>query len=97
MTSCRVAYDGSTYGVILPYFEWVQATQHLMEPREEINRRRHHILQEGLHRALHRSKKERLDIRTAHSIEGIDRVSQTKMLREIFPSSRGPMIPNCDS
>ncbi len=72
-------------GVTVSYFEWVQDTQNLMWPLEEINSRLHTILQDAFQRTLHRAQRDRLDMRTAALIEGIERVTQAKLLRGVFP------------
>ncbi len=76
---------GNAGGVTVSYFEWVQDTQNLMWPLEEINSRLHAILQDAFQRTLHRAQRDRLDMRTAALIEGIERVTQAKLLRGVFP------------
>ena len=76
---------GNAGGVTVSYFEWVQDTQNLMWPLEEINSRLHTILQDAFQRSLHRAQQDRLDMRTAALIEGIERVTQAKLLRGVFP------------
>ncbi len=72
-------------GVTVSYFEWVQGLQNFMWTLEEINERLHKILTEAFRRTLVRSEREGLDMRTAALIEGIDRVSQAKLKRGLFP------------
>jgi glutamate dehydrogenase (NAD(P)+) len=76
---------GNAGGVTVSYFEWVQDTQNLMWPLEEINRRLHQILQEAFERTAYRAQRDRLDMRTAALVEGIERVTQAKLLRGVFP------------
>jgi glutamate dehydrogenase (NAD(P)+) len=76
---------GNAGGVTVSYFEWVQDTQNLMWPLEEINRRLHTILADAFERTLCRTQQQHVDMRTAALIEGIERVTQAKLLRGIFP------------
>jgi len=72
-------------GVTVSYFEWVQDIQNLMWSLEEINQRLHRIMTEAFGRTLQRSQRDQIDMRTAALIEGIDRVTQAKLLRGLFP------------
>ena len=72
-------------GVTVSYFEWVQDTQNLMWSLEEINQRLHRIMTDAFQRTLQRAETQRVDMRTAALIEGIDRVTQAKLLRGLFP------------
>jgi glutamate dehydrogenase (NAD(P)+) len=72
-------------GVTVSYFEWVQGLQNFMWTLEEINDRLRDILTEAFRRTLARSERDGLDMRTAALIEGIDRVSQAKLKRGLFP------------
>ena len=76
---------GNAGGVTVSYFEWVQATQNLMWPLEEINSRLYTILQDAFQRTVSRSQRDGLDMRTSALIEGIERVTQAKLLRGLFP------------
>jgi glutamate dehydrogenase (NAD(P)+) len=72
-------------GVTVSYFEWVQDTQNYTWSLEEINQRLHRIMTEAFRRTLQRSQRDRVDMRTAALIEGIQRVSEAKLLRGLFP------------
>jgi glutamate dehydrogenase (NAD(P)+) len=76
---------GNAGGVTVSYFEWVQDTQNLMWSLEEINRRLHAILADAFERTLYRAQQDHVDMRTAALIEGIERVTQAKLLRGVFP------------
>jgi glutamate dehydrogenase (NAD(P)+) len=76
---------GNAGGVTVSYFEWVQDTQNFMWSLQEINNRLHAILLDAFERTLARSDKDRVDMRTAALIEGINRVTQAKLLRGVFP------------
>ncbi len=72
-------------GVTVSYFEWVQDTQNYTWSLEEINRRLHQIMTEAFHRTLLRASRDRVDMRTAALVEGIQRVAEAKLLRGLFP------------
>jgi glutamate dehydrogenase (NAD(P)+) len=76
---------GNAGGVTVSYFEWVQDTQNFNWSLEEINDRLHKILNGAFHRTLLRSHRDKLDMRTAALIEGIQRVAEAKLLRGLFP------------
>lgn len=76
---------GNAGGVTVSYFEWVQDTQNFTWSLEEINDRLHKLLVEAFRRALVRSQRDMLDMRTAALIEGIQRVAEAKLLRGLFP------------
>ncbi len=76
---------GNAGGVTVSYFEWVQDTQNLSWTLEEINDRLHKIMTAAFQRTLARSQRDKIDMRTAALIEGIDRVAQAKLLRGLFP------------
>jgi glutamate dehydrogenase (NAD(P)+) len=76
---------GNAGGVTVSYFEWVQDTQNFTWTLEEINDRLHKILIGAFQRALLRSQRDKLDLRTAALIEGIQRVAEAKLLRGLFP------------
>jgi glutamate dehydrogenase (NAD(P)+) len=63
----------------------VQGLQNFMWTLEEINERLHTILTTAFRRTLQRSQSQKLDMRTAALIEGIDRVAQAKLIRGLFP------------
>lgn len=72
-------------GVTVSYFEWVQDTQNYMWTLEEVNARLHQILSDAFHRTLTRAEQHNVDLRTAAMIEGIERVSEAKLARGLFP------------
>ena len=76
---------GNAGGVTVSYFEWVQDTQNFSWSLEEINDRLHKIMVAAFRRTLVRSQRDKLDMRTAALIEGIQRVAQAKLLRGLFP------------
>jgi glutamate dehydrogenase (NAD(P)+) len=72
-------------GVTVSYFEWVQGLQNFMWTLEEINERMHTILTAAFRRTLQRGERDKLDMRTAALIEGIERVATAKLSRGLFP------------
>jgi glutamate dehydrogenase (NAD(P)+) len=52
---------------------------------DEINSRLHRILTEAFRRTMLRAQRDRLDLRTAALIEGIQRVTEAKLARGVFP------------
>ena len=76
---------GNAGGVTVSYFEWVQDTQNFNWTLEEINNRLHKIMVGAFQRTLLRSQRDKIDMRTAALIEGINRVAQAKLLRGLFP------------
>ncbi len=76
---------GNAGGVTVSYFEWVQDTQNFSWSLDEINQRLHRIMTDAFARALARSERQSLDLRTAALIEGIDRVAAAKLVRGLFP------------
>ena len=76
---------GNAGGVTVSYFEWVQDTQNFNWSLEEVNSRLHRIITDAFRRALTRSMRDSLDLRTAALVEGIDRVAKAKLVRGLFP------------
>ena len=80
---CDILVNAS--GVTVSYFEWVQDTQNFSWTLEEINRRLHQIMTDGFQRTMQRAQRDKLDMRTAALIEGIQRVAEAKLVRGLFP------------
>ncbi len=76
---------GNAGGVTVSYFEWVQGTQNFTWTLEEINNRLHQTLGNAFERTLDRSQRDKVSMRTAALMEGIERVTQAKLLRGLFP------------
>ena len=76
---------GNAGGVTVSYFEWVQNTQEFAWTIEEVHDRLHKIMVNAFQRTLIRSQADGIDMRTAALMEGIQRVSDAKLLRGVFP------------
>jgi len=76
---------GNAGGVTVSYFEWVQDTQNFMWPAEETNSQLRQILLDAFRRTVARAERDKLDMRTAALVEGIERVATAKLLRGLFP------------
>jgi glutamate dehydrogenase (NAD(P)+) len=72
-------------GVTVSYFEWVQDTQNYMWTLDEVNARLQKILADAYRRTMTRAEQTGVDMRTAALIEGIQRVSEAKLARGLFP------------
>jgi glutamate dehydrogenase (NAD(P)+) len=76
---------GNAGGVTASYFEWVQGTQKITWTLEEINNRLHTIMTRAFKKTLLRSQRDKINMRTAALIEGINRVAAAKLSRGLFP------------
>ena len=76
---------GNAGGVTVSYFEWVQGTQNLTWKLEEINGRLREIMLDAFERTVARAARDGLDMRTAALVEGVQRVTDAKRLRGLFP------------
>ncbi|MDH3719370.1 MAG: response regulator [Planctomycetota bacterium] len=76
---------GNAGGVTVSYLEWVQGLQNFTWTLEEINNRLHKTMTDAFHRTMLRMQRDKLDMRTAALIEGINRVQQAKLSRGLFP------------
>ncbi|MFY0309984.1 Glu/Leu/Phe/Val dehydrogenase dimerization domain-containing protein [Leisingera sp. D0M16] len=76
---------GNAGGVTVSYFEWVQGTQNLTWRLDEINGRLQEIMLNAFERTVARAARDGLDMRTAALVEGVQRVTDAKLLRGLFP------------
>ncbi len=76
---------GNAGGVTVSYFEWVQDTQNYNWTLEEVNNRLHKVMIDAFRRTTLRAQRDKLDMRTAALIEGVQRVAEAKLARGLFP------------
>lgn len=72
-------------GVIVSYFEWVQGLQSFFWNLDEINDRLFRILQEAFDECINFKNKFQTDMRSATLMLGIHRVSESMLMRGLFP------------
>ena len=71
-------------GVVVSYFEWVQDLQNFFWTEEEVNQKLRDILVRAFHEVLHMSQRERVDMRLAALMIGIDRVARAMLWRGLY-------------
>jgi glutamate dehydrogenase (NAD(P)+) len=72
-------------GVIVSYFEWVQALQHMFWTEQEVLQKLESILTTSFREMLNFAKYQKVSHRIAALSLGIQRVAETKELRGLFP------------
>jgi glutamate dehydrogenase (NAD(P)+) len=72
-------------GVTVSYFEWVQDVQAYFWSENEIVGRLREIMTRAFSDVLNIAIKENIDMRTAALVKGIQRVTDAKLVRGIFP------------
>ncbi len=71
-------------GVIVSYFEWVQDLQNFFWTEEEVNKKLNSILTRTFHEVLNVSQKERVNLRLAALMIGVQRVARAMLLRGLY-------------
>lgn len=71
-------------GVIVSYFEWVQDLQNFFWTEEEVNKKLREILGRAFHEVLNMSLKQKIDMRLAALMIGVDRVSRAMLWRGLY-------------
>jgi len=71
-------------GVIVSYFEWVQDLQNFFWTEEEVSKRLREILTRAFHEVLEMSKREKVDMRLAALMLGVNRVARAMLLRGLY-------------
>jgi glutamate dehydrogenase (NAD(P)+) len=71
-------------GVVVSYFEWVQDLQNFFWTEEEVNQKLRDILVRAFHEVLHMSQREKVDMRLAALMIGIDRVARAMLWRGLY-------------
>ena len=71
-------------GVIVSYFEWVQDLQNFFWTEEEVNKRLREILARVFHEVLGMSQSQKVDMRLAALMIGVDRVARAMLWRGLY-------------
>jgi glutamate dehydrogenase (NAD(P)+) len=71
-------------GVVVSYFEWVQDLQNFFWTEQEVNQKLRDILLRAFHEVLHMSQREKVDMRSAALMIGIDRVARAMLWRGLY-------------
>jgi glutamate dehydrogenase (NAD(P)+) len=72
-------------GVTVSYFEWVQGLQQFFWSEQEVNDRLIRLMQRAFKDVWGVSRQREVDLRTAALMRGIERVSEAKRRRGVFP------------
>jgi glutamate dehydrogenase (NAD(P)+) len=72
-------------GVTVSYFEWVQDLQNFFWSEEEVKRRLQQMLTRAFQEVLDLSQREKVDMRSAALMIGIDRVGRAMLRRGLYP------------
>ena len=72
-------------GVTVSYFEWLQGLQYFIWTNEETRQRLRKIMTTAFREIKALAAAEKVDLRTAALIKGVDRVTKAKLLRGLFP------------
>jgi glutamate dehydrogenase (NAD(P)+) len=71
-------------GVVVSYFEWVQDLQNFFWTEDEVNKRLREILTRAFHQVLNMSRKEKVDMRLAAQMIGVNRVARAMLWRGLY-------------
>jgi glutamate dehydrogenase (NAD(P)+) len=71
-------------GVVVSYFEWVQDLQNFFWTEEEVNKKLRDILVKAFHQVLNMSRKQKVDMRLAALMIGIERVARAMLWRGLY-------------
>ncbi|MBI5827048.1 MAG: Glu/Leu/Phe/Val dehydrogenase [Deltaproteobacteria bacterium] len=72
-------------GVVVSYFEWVQDLQRFFWNEAEINQRLTAIIKKAFGEVLNISLEKKMDMRTAATVLGVQRVAEAIMIRGLYP------------
>jgi glutamate dehydrogenase (NAD(P)+) len=70
--------------VIVSYFEWVQDLQNFFWTEDEVSKKLRDILVRAFHEVLDMSQKQKVDMRMAALMIGIDRVTRAMLWRGLY-------------
>lgn len=71
-------------GVVVSYFEWVQDLQNFFWTEDEVNRKLRDILVKAFHEVLDMSQTQKVDMRMAALMIGIERVTKAMLWRGLY-------------
>jgi glutamate dehydrogenase (NAD(P)+) len=71
-------------GVVVSYFEWVQDLQNFFWTEDEVNKKLRDILVKAFHQVLNMSQKQKVDMRLAALMIGIERVARAMLWRGLY-------------
>jgi glutamate dehydrogenase (NAD(P)+) len=71
-------------GVVVSYFEWVQDLQNFFWTEEEVNQKLRDLLVRAFREVLRMSQEEKVDMRLAALMIGIDRVARAMLWRGLY-------------
>jgi glutamate dehydrogenase (NAD(P)+) len=71
-------------GVTVSYFEWVQDLQNFFWTEDEVNTKLRQVLTRAFHQVVATSEKEKVDMRLAALMLGIDRVQRAMLWRGLY-------------
>src|SRR3990170_8798839 len=71
-------------GVVVSYFEWVQDLQNFFWTEEEVNKKLREILTRAFHQVLDISERDKVGMRLAALMIGIDRVARAMLWRGLY-------------
>jgi glutamate dehydrogenase (NAD(P)+) len=71
-------------GVVVSYFEWVQDLQNFFWTEEEVNEKLRDILIRAFRQVLYRSQKQKVNMRLAALMIGIERVARAMLWRGLY-------------
>jgi glutamate dehydrogenase (NAD(P)+) len=71
-------------GVVVSYFEWVQDLQNFFWTEQEVNQKLRDILIRAFHQVRYMSQKEKVNMRLAALMIGIERVARAMLWRGLY-------------
>ena len=72
-------------GVIVSYFEWVQDLQSFFWAENEVNNRMEQMMLRAYNSVVEVAKRDKIDMRTAAYVIGVNRVAEATMMRGMYP------------
>ena len=72
-------------GVTVSYFEWLQGSQQFFWSEQEVNNRLIQLMQKAFRDVHQTSEQRKVALRTAALMRGIERITEAKRVRGVFP------------